>query len=229
MLHFYNRHGFRHSSLPTAAPGVLAPAPSSQKNGADGAPARGLRSEDVRLADLRRCGTNVRGLWVCDRAMLRSVEEQRRVHFESTVCLANPCTTSCCPQLCAPSPCSSTHSITPARTVSISGGTLKKRTALSLKLPPVVRAQVGSEALDLILGGDNATSVLQIRPGDVCFAVLEVLSLGAFTRAVVGRGAAGALRAPRASKNDWLVPSLPCTKHMHANRVCNYVFSAHAR
>ena len=53
-----------------------------------------------------------------------------------------------------------------------------------LKLPPVSRAQVGSVATGPLLWWANAFSVLQIRPGDVCFAVLEVLSLGAFTRAV---------------------------------------------
>ena len=87
-----------------------------------------------------------------------------------------------------PCPCSSTHSITPARTLCISGGTLKKRTALSLKLPPVVRAQVEFEATARILGGDNAISVLQIRPGDACFAVLEALSVAPLARACAGGG-----------------------------------------
>ena len=81
MCCIYNRHGFRHSSLLTAAPGVLAPAPSSQENGADGAPERGLRSEDIRLAGLRSCGTNERGLLVSGGALLRVVEEQERLHF----------------------------------------------------------------------------------------------------------------------------------------------------
>ena len=81
-----------------------------------------------------------------------------------------------------PCPCSSTHSITPARTLCISGGTLKKRTALSLKLPPVVRAQVEFEATARILGGDNATSMLHLRVGAACFAALDVLSVSAFTR-----------------------------------------------
>ena len=98
-----------------------------------------------------------------------------------------------------------------------------------LKLPPVFRVQVGCEATDLILGGDNAISVLQIRPGDVCFAVLEVLSLGAFTRAVQGGGLLGRFARARAARNDWLVPSMSFIEHMHENRVCNYVFRAHAR
>ena len=79
-----------------------------------------------------------------------------------------------------PCPCSSTHSITPARTLCISGGTLKKRTALSLKLPPVFRAQVEFEATAPILRGDNATSMLHLRVGAACFAALDVLSVGAY-------------------------------------------------
>ena len=79
-----------------------------------------------------------------------------------------------------PCPCSSTHSITPARTLCISGGTLKKRTALSLKLPPVVRAQVEFEATARILSGDNATFMLHLRVGAACFAALDVLSVGAY-------------------------------------------------
>ena len=94
-----------------------------------------------------------------------------------------------------PCPCSSTHSITPARTLCISGGTLKKRTALSLKLPPVVRAQVEFEATARILGGDNATSMLHLRVGAAYFAVLEVLPMCAFTRACPEAVAAGDSRA----------------------------------
>ena len=84
-------------------------------------------------------------------------------------------------ELRMPCPCSSTHSITPARTLCISGGTLKKRTALSLKLPPVVRAQVEFEATARILGGDDATLMLHLRVCIACFAALDVLSVGAFT------------------------------------------------
>ena len=47
--------------------------------------------------------------------------------------------------------------------------------------------------------------MLQIRPGDVCFAVLEVLSLGAFTRAVQGGGLLGRFARARASRNDCLI------------------------
>ena len=40
------------------------------------------------------------------------------------------------------------HPGTPARTLWLCGGTLKKHTALSLKLLLVLRVQVGSEATD---------------------------------------------------------------------------------
>ena len=46
-----------------------------------------------------------------------------------------------------------------------------------LKLPPVFRAQVRSEATDPFLLGANATSMLQERRAAVCFAVLKVLSV----------------------------------------------------
>ena len=121
----------------------------------------------------------MRGLWVSGGALLRSVEEQRTLHFQSTVRRAAPCTTSCCPQLRAPSPCSTTLPGTPARTLCISGGTLKKRTALSRKLPLVFRVQVGCEATVPILGGDNAISVLQMCGRAACFAVLDVLEFNA--------------------------------------------------
>ena len=97
------------------------PAPSGQDNAAAGAPARGMCSNDVHLTVLRRCGTDVAGLWVSGGALLRSVEEQHRLYVESTVRRASPCTTSCCPLLCEPSPCSSTHPCTPARTIALSG------------------------------------------------------------------------------------------------------------
>ena len=77
----------------------------------------------------RRCGTNVLGLWDSGRALLRSVEEQRTLHFQSTVRRAAPCTTSCWPKFCEHLPCSSTHTIAPARTLWLCGGTLKKRAA----------------------------------------------------------------------------------------------------
>ena len=140
-------------------------------------------SEHVHLVAPRRCGTDVLGLWDSGRALLRSVEEQRSLHFQSTVRRAVPCTTSCCPQLRAPSPCSTTFPGTPARTLCISGGTLKKRTALSRKLPLVFRVQVGCEATVPILGGDNAISVLQMCGRAACFAVLDVLPVAPLTRA----------------------------------------------
>ena len=94
-----------------------------------------------------------------------------------------------------PCPCSSTHSITPARTLCISGGTLKKRTALSLKLPPVFRAQVEFEATAPILSGDNAISLLQIRLAEACSAVLLMLSVCAWRAHMLCRVTADGLRA----------------------------------
>ena len=44
-----------------------------------------------------------------------------------------------------------------------------------LKLLLVFRAQVGCEATDLFIGADNGFSVLQMRDGAACFAVLDVL------------------------------------------------------
>ena len=98
-----------------------------------------------------------------------------------------------------------------------------------LQLPLVFRAQVRYEATDPILLVDNAISLLQIRPGGVCFTVLDVLRGGAFTRAVQGGGLLGRFARVRASRNNWLVPSMSCIEHMHANRVSNYVFRARAR
>ena len=91
------------------------------------------------------------------------------------------------------------------------------------------RAQVRYEATDPILLVDNAICLLQIRPGGVCFTVLDELRGGAFTRAVQGGGLLGRFARVRASKNNWLVPFMSCIEHMHANRVCNYVFRARAR
>ena len=88
-----------------------------------------MRSEDIRLTVLRSCGTHVRGLWVTGGALLRSVEEQQRLHFRSTVRRAAPCTMSCCPHLRARSPSSSTHLINPARTLWLCGGVLFLHTA----------------------------------------------------------------------------------------------------
>ena len=94
-----------------------------------------------------------------------------------------------------PCPCSSTHSITPARTLCISGGTPKKRTSLSLKLPPVFLAQVEFEATARILGGDNATFMLHLRVCFACFAALDVLSVGAYESVCRVEAAIGVSRA----------------------------------
>ena len=64
-----------------------------------------------------------------------------------------------------------------------------------LKLPLVFRVQVGSEAADPILGGDNAISVLQIRDGATYFVVLEVLFVCASRGRVLLGLAAGGSRA----------------------------------
>ena len=58
-------------------------------------------------------------------------------------------------------------------------------TALSLKLLLVLRVQVRSEAIAPILGGDNASSMLHLRPGAACFAAPEVLTVLRPTRACV--------------------------------------------
>ena len=102
---------------------------------------------------------------------------------------------SCCPHLRTPSPRSSTHPGTPAHTLCISGGTLKKRTALSLNLPPVCRAQVEFEATPAIYRGDNAISLLQIRLAEACSAVLLMLSVYAWRAHMLCRVAADGLRA----------------------------------
>ena len=73
---------------------------------------------------LGSCVTNVPGMWTFWQGAAEGVEEQQRLHFQSTVRRAYPCTTSCCPQVRAHSPCSSTHQCTPARTLGFSGGTL---------------------------------------------------------------------------------------------------------
>ena len=136
---------------------------------------------------------------------------------------------SCCPHLRTPSPCSSTHPGTPARTLCISGGTLKKRTALSLNLPPVSRAQVEFEVTPPILRGDNAISVLQMRDGAACFAVLDVLPVRGATGACAVGGRCRSFARAREPKDGGLAQSMPWTGHMHADRMCNYVFRKRER
>ena len=72
----------------------------------------------------------------------------------------------------------------------------------------VFRAQVGSEATGPMLLADNAISARQLRPGAACFPVLDVQSLGAFTRAVQGGGLQGRFARARASRNSCLVQSM---------------------
>ena len=62
----------------------------------------------------------------------------------------------------------------------------------------VFRVQVGSEAVDPILGGDNAISVQQIRRGAACFAAPEVLSVcGRRAARADGAGCRRFTRVPR--------------------------------
>ena len=131
---------------------------------------------------------------------------------------------SCCPHLRTPSPCSSTHPGTPARTLCISGGTLKERTALSLNLPPVSRAQVEFEVTPPILTGDNAISVLQMRDGAACFAVLDVLPVRGATGACAVGGRCRRFARTREPKDGGLAQSMSWTGHMHVDRLCNYGF-----
>ena len=186
-------------------------------------------SEHVLLMVPRRCGTNVLGLWDCGGALLGSVEEQRSLHFQSTVRRSAPCTMSCWPQSCEHSPCSSTHPVTSDRALALSGCAHSSAHIQDLELPLVLCAQVGSEATDPFLCGANAVSMLQVRPGAASFAMLEVLSAVAYTRAVQGGGLLGRFARARAPMNDCLAQSVSWTGHVHVNRFCYYDFRARAR
>jgi len=59
----------------------------------------------------------------------------------------------------------------------------------------VFRVQVGSEAVDPVLGGDNAISERKIRPGADCFAALDVLPVAPLRERVLMGPAAGGSRA----------------------------------
>ena len=137
--------------------------------------ARRMCSEHVHLKVSRRCGSIVLGLWDCGGALLRSVEEQLRLHFKSTVRRAAPCTMSCCPPWHAYSPGAGTHHCTLARTLGLSGCVHSRAHIWDRLVLLVFRAQVGSEATGPILLADNAISVRKIRPGADCFAALDVL------------------------------------------------------
>ena len=93
-----------------------------------------------------------------------------------------------------------------------------------LKLPLLFRVQVGYEATDPLLGGDNAISVLQIRPGDACFAVLEALSVAPLTRVCAGGGRSRLFARAREPEDGRLAQSMSYSGHMHADRMCNYIF-----
>ena len=90
-----------------------------------------------------------------------------------------------------------------------------------LKLPLVLRAQVGSEATALILLADNAISVLKTRPGADCFASLDVLPVAPqhATRACAdGAGYRRLARAP-ASASGCPGQSIPWTGPVQADTV----------
>ena len=135
---------------------------------------------------------------------------------------------SCCPHLRTPSPRSSTHPGTPAHTLCISGGTLKKRTALSLKLPPVFLALVEFEATARILSGDNATFMLHLRVGAACFAALDVLSVGAYESVCRVEATTGVSRA--CARRGTTVSPSPCHGLVMCTRIgCVNTFSERAR
>ena len=100
------------------------------------------------------------------------------------------------------------HPVTPDRALALSGCAHSSAHIQDLKLPLVFCAQVGSETTDPFLCGANAVSVRQIRPGAACFAMLEVLSAVAYTRAVHGGGLLRCFARARAFRNDWLVQSM---------------------
>ena len=145
-------------------------------------------SEHVILMVPRRCVTNVLGLWDCGGALLRSVEEQQSLLFQSTVRRAAPCTNSCWPKSCELLPCTSTHTFSPNRALALSGCAHSSAHIRVLKLPPVFRAQVGSEAPDPFLRWANASSVPQILLAGAFFAALEMLSVHASAGACVVEG-----------------------------------------
>ena len=185
-------------------------------------------SEDVSLAVLHSCGTNVPGMWVSGGALLRSVEEQLRLHFKSTVRRAAPCTMSCCPPWHAYSPGAGTHHCTLARTLGLSGCVHSRAHIWDRLVLLVFRAQVGSEATGPILLADNAISVRKIRPGADCFAALDVLPVAPLRERVLMGPAAGGSRAllllPTAG------PASPYHGLSWCTRIrCKGVFPARAR
>ena len=91
-----------------------------------------------------------------------------------------------------------------------------------LKLPLVLRAQVGSEATALILLADNAISVLKTRPGADCFASLDVLPVAPQReRVLMGVDGAGYRRLARAPASASGCPgqSIPWTEPVQADTV----------
>ena len=97
-----------------------------------------------------------------------------------------------------------------------------------LQLPPVFRAQVGSEATDRILLVDNAIAVRKIRPGADCFAALDVLPVAPLRERVLMGPAVGGSRAllllPTAGPASPYHGLSRCTRTR-----CKGAFSARAR
>ena len=92
----------------------------------------------------------------------------------------------------------------------------------------VFRVQVGSEAVDPVLGGDNAISERKIRPGADCFAALDVLPVAPLRERVLMGPAAGGSRAllllPTAGPASPYHGLSRCTRTR-----CKGAFSARAR
>ena len=75
----------------------------------------------------------------------------------------------------------------------------------------------------------NAISVLQMRDGAACFAVLDVLPVRGATGACAVGGRCRSFARAHEPKDGGLAQSMPWTGHMHADRMCNYVFRKRER
>ena len=98
-----------------------------------------------------------------------------------------------------------------------------------LKLPLVFRVQVGSEATGPILLADNAISMRKIRPGADCFAALDVLPVAPLREHLQSGGHYWHFARVRAPRDDCLAQSVSWTSHVHADRLCKYIFRESAR
>ena len=94
----------------------------------------------------------------------------------------------------------------------------------------MVRAQVEFEATARILSGDNATFMLHLRVCVACFAALDVLSVGAYESVCrVEATLYWRFARVRAPRDDCLAQSVSWTSHVHADRLCKYIFRESAR